>query len=134
MLVVLDTNVLISSQINPKGIPSQVVFLVLTGKVTPLVNERILYEYRNVLQREEFSFDPFQIDELLAQIDNIGQFIIAEPLQFSIPDPKDLPFLEVALSGKADALITGNKKDFGKPRTGLKILSPSEFLRFYQER
>jgi len=129
---VLDTNVLVSALINPKGAPSKVVLLVLTGKVIPLLDERILYEYRIVLRREIFGFDPFQLDEYLAQIDNNGEFIAAAPLTFSIPDPTDLPFLEVALSGHGDALITGNKKDFGKPPKGLKILSPAEFLEFYR--
>ena len=128
MRVVLDTNVVVSALLNPKGSPSQVVLFVLTGKALPLLDERILYEYRMVLRREVFHFDPFQVDELLAQFDSIGEFVAAAPLNISLPDPDDLPFLEVALTGKADFLITGNKKDFGKPPGRLKILSPSEFL------
>ncbi len=45
------------------------------------------------------------------------------------------PFLEVALSGKADALITGNKRHFKvNPAEGLKILSPDEFLKLLKQK
>lgn len=130
MRVVLDTNVLVSAQITPGGNPAQIIYLTLTVQILPLFDERMLREYRIVLQREEFSFEPFQVDELLSQLVNLGEFVVADPHPVSIPDPTDLPFLEVALSGRADALITGNKKDFGRPPKGLKILSPAEFLAF----
>ena len=45
------------------------------------------------------------------------------------PDPNDDMFLELAVSGNADYLITGNLKDFPpSPFQGLPILSPAAFL------
>jgi predicted nucleic acid-binding protein len=39
-----------------------------------------------------------------------------------LPDADDLPFLEVALSGKADALVSGNVRHF-PGRLGVDVLS-----------
>jgi uncharacterized protein len=50
-----------------------------------------------------------------------------------LPDPNDLPFVEVAISGRADALVTGNSKHF-KPTSGnhrMPVLAPADFLRRY---
>lgn len=132
MKIVLDTNVLVSAFLNPYGLPARILDLVTQRKVTLLLDERILFEYREVLRREEFAFDPFQIDQVLAFFDRVGLFTASIPLDFSIPDADDMPFLEVAFSGRADALVTGNKKDYGRVHSeGPKILSPSEFVTYF---
>ncbi|HLG31210.1 MAG TPA: hypothetical protein VI387_13455, partial [Candidatus Brocadiales bacterium] len=44
---------------------------------------------------------------------------------------KDVPVLVSAINGKADFLVTGDKKDFEKSRKydwPLKIVSPAEFM------
>ncbi|MCX5901908.1 MAG: hypothetical protein NTV89_00220 [Proteobacteria bacterium] len=43
---------------------------------------------------------------------------------------KDIPVLVSAINSKADYLITGDKKDFGKLKGDypFKIISPSDFL------
>ncbi len=125
----MDTNVLVSALLSPLGPPARILDLMVTGQLTLLFDDRILYEYREVLQRPRFAFDTLTIDQLLAFFDRQGERITAFPLQRKIPDPDDLPFLEVALTGKADALITGNKPDYGTPPKGLKVLNPAEFLR-----
>lgn len=94
-----------------------------------LLDERILLEYREVLRRPEFNFNTGLIDETMAYFDRFGELIVAKPLAVAIPDPDDLPFLEVAVSGKADALITGNKKDFARAPKHIQILSPAEFIK-----
>ena len=132
MRIVLDTNVLVSALLNPSGNPGQVLVLIATRQVMILLNERVLYEYRDVLRRPKFGFEEDFVDGVLAFLDQIAEHVVAEPLSFSIPDPDDRPFLEVALSGEAVVLVTGNKKDYGKPSHGkLKILSPSEFLQLW---
>jgi predicted nucleic acid-binding protein len=47
----------------------------------------------------------------------------------------DEPFLEVAVSGRAEALITGNVKHYSFAcRGGARVLSPSEFIKYFNER
>ena len=60
--------------------------------------------------------------------------MIPLPLGIEIPDPDDLPFLEVAVASQADTLITGNKKDYGSPPKGLRISSPAEFLQGFKKK
>ena len=58
-----------------------------------------------------------------------------KPLKHHLPDPDDEPFLEVALSGGAKAIVTGNKRHFPrKDYQGVKILSPVEFLEAMKEK
>ncbi|MBI4209109.1 MAG: putative toxin-antitoxin system toxin component, PIN family [Deltaproteobacteria bacterium] len=128
MRVVLDTNVLVSALLTSQGPSARVLNLILQEAVAILIDERILDEYQAVLKRPKFGFDEEDVNELMEVIDQMGEFVIATPLPFAIPDVSDLPFLEVALAGNANVLITGNKKDYGKPPEPLKILNPREFL------
>ena len=112
MKIVLDTNVLISALINPGGIPAKILNLILNGKLTVLYDNRIMGEYRVVLSRKKFDFSLEIIEPLLDYIKYEGEFIAAEPLKTHFLDEDDKMFLEVALSGKAEYLITGNIKHF----------------------
>lgn len=130
MKVVLDTNVLVSGLLNPDGKPGRVVDLFLAGEITLLIDDRILAEYRAVLQRPKFGFDAGDVADVLGAIQAESLRVAAAPLELSLPDESDLPFLEVALAGDADVLVTGNVRHFKVPReTPLAIESPSDFVR-----
>lgn len=132
MRIVLDTNILVSALLTPSGFPATILDLITVGELTPVVDDRILAEYREVLRRPRFSFRTGDVDELVAYLDRVAEHVVAIPLGVHIPDLDDLPFLEVAVVSKVEALITGNKKDYGPPPKGLKISSPAEFLQFYK--
>jgi predicted nucleic acid-binding protein len=56
-------------------------------------------------------------------------------LPLRLPDADDEPFLEVAVAGGTDALVTGNAKHF-RPKGGrlaMAVVSPSAFLRMLAE-
>ncbi|RLC74149.1 MAG: putative toxin-antitoxin system toxin component, PIN family, partial [Chloroflexi bacterium] len=97
MKVVINTNILVSALINPFGPPARVIDLVLLKELKPVFDDRILAEYREVLRREKFNFNPEDIDALLAFFEAEGEKVIAPPLDVSLPDPDDRPFLEVAV-------------------------------------
>jgi len=131
MRVVIDTNVLVSGILNPHGPPGRIVDAVLSEAVIVLHDDRILAEYREVLLRPAFGFPRADVDALLDFIDSAGEHLTAGGIDLVLPDPTDLPFLEVAIAGLADALITGNVKDF-KPRRGkhgVHVCTPGEFVR-----
>ncbi len=47
-----------------------------------------------------------------------------------LPDDGDLPFLEVAVAGDVDALVTGNTRHY-EPRRGrhaVRVMRPAQFL------
>jgi putative PIN family toxin of toxin-antitoxin system len=132
--IVLDTNVLISGLLNPGGNPGRVLDLFLAGEITLLVDDRILAEYRAVLPRPKFSFDANDILDVLDQIEAESVRVMASPLGISLPDETDLPFLEVALAGEAQTLVTGNARHFKLPKgTSLAIESPAQFVRRWRE-
>lgn len=132
MRIVLDTNVLVSALIRPLGKPARVLDLILNHQAALLVDDRIVYEYREVLKRDRFGLNKDRVEEICFLLENISVRICCFPSFLEIPDPDDLPFLEVALSGEADCLVTGNKRDFGKPPKKIKIVSPDEYLKYFK--
>jgi putative PIN family toxin of toxin-antitoxin system len=130
MRVVIDTNVLVSGVINPHGPPGRIVDAVLAEAITVLYDDRLLSEYRAVLLRPVFGFPRTSVDTLVDFIELAGESVVAAHLSVVLPDPTDLPFLEVAAGGQAAALITGNVKHF-KPRRGrhgVHVCTPADFL------
>ena len=131
MRVVIDTNVLVSGVLNPHGPPGRIVDAALAEAVDVLYDDRIISEYRAVLRRPVFGFLRADVDALVDFIELAGEPIYAEGLAVALPDASDLPFLEVAAGGRADALITGNVKHV-KPqrgRHGVDVCTPANFLR-----
>ena len=129
MKVVIDTNVLVSAFLSPYGKPADILRLLLTEKLQLCYDTRIVSEYREVLQRPRFGFNLQRIDIILNFLKSSGELITASRVPVSLPDPDDLPFLEVALSGKADCLITGNRKHFPASQCrGILIMTPGQFL------
>jgi putative PIN family toxin of toxin-antitoxin system len=131
MRVVIDTNVLVSGIMNPHGSPGRVVDSIVSQSISALYDDRILLEYRDVLLRPFFGFQATDVNALVDFIELSGEQISAGPVNAVLPDPTDLPFLEVAIAGSADALVPGNLKHF-KPvrgRHSVSILSPAELLR-----
>ena len=128
MTVVLHTNVMVSALINPEGIPATILSLLLNGKLTVQYDNRILEEYTEVLSQSRSSFKKNLIRQLLDYIQNEGEFITAEPARAHSVNPGDRAFYEVAKTGNAQYLITGNKKHFPDEET---VRSPKEFLEAY---
>lgn len=129
MIVVLDTNVIVSGILRPYSKAASILRLVATGVITLAYDLRIFSEYRDVLNRPKFVFAKEEIDAFLDQVEKEGACVSVMPLKFRLPDPEDEPFLEAALAGKAKAIVTGNKRHFPKKEyEGIRILSPAEFL------
>lgn len=130
MRIVLDTNVLVSGLLNPDGAPGRVVDLILARRLSLLYDDRLLGEYSDVLARSHLNIAQDQGTAILGFFRLAGERITALPLPADLlSDPDDLPFTEVALSGKADALVTGNTKHFaGLGKYNVTVLSPSALI------
>ena len=134
MIVVVDTNVFISGVIRPFSKPAAILRLAASGAIQPAYDVRLLSEYREVLRRPKFGFSEHAIEQFLFQIQEEGISVVAAPLKFRLTDPDDEVFLEVALSARVSALVTGNKRHFPKRAHGeVRILSPAEFLQVWSE-
>ncbi len=107
--------------------------MVVEGIIQPAYDLRILAEYQEVLSRPKSKFGRELVNSLLDQIEEEGLLISASPLKSPLPDPTDEPFLEVAVTAAAAALVTGNRGHFPRGSYGaVKILSPSEFLDMFR--
>lgn len=130
MTAVVDTNVLISGILSPHGPPGRIIDALFSRAFLVLYDDRILDEYVAVLARPRFAFRPAEVKTLMDFIEAEGRMTPASRLDVVLPDPTDLPFLEVAAAGEADALVTGNARHFTprKGRHGVTVESPLRFL------
>ena len=110
-LVVLDTNILVSSLWSKGGAPSRIVKMVLEKQITPCHDHRIMSEYRRVLLRPKFHFNPLDVDDVLSFLQKNGISVIAQSTGVFFSDETDLKFYEVAKTCSA-LLITGNRKHY----------------------
>jgi uncharacterized protein len=135
MMIVLDTNVIVSGILRPYSKAAAILRLAATGMIQLAYDLRILSEYQDVLNRPKFTLAQEDINVFLDQVDKEGVLVSVKPLKFRLSDPDDEPFLEVALAARAEAIITGNKRHFPKKEyQGTKILSPSEFLEAFGDK
>lgn len=126
----LDTNVLVSAMLTGGGAPDFTLQLVLQGVVTLLADSRILAEYDEVTARSRFRFDEGERRILLDVLAQIAEPVIAGPLRVSLPDPDDRVFVEVAIAGAGDAIVTGNTRHF-IPKNGklpIAVLTPRQLI------
>ena len=113
--VVIDTNVLISAMLKWDSVPGNVVELVFSGTIVPLLNEHIIREYREVLSRPKFRLTQDIIEDVVDEIERLGLYVDADEINIELPDPKDRIFYEVVMEERKseDAyLVTGNIKHF----------------------
>lgn len=129
MKVVLDTNVVVSGLLQPFGPSGQIVRLVAADELALCYDARILAEYRQVLLRPKFRFEPRLVEIFLQQVQSGGADVPARPLALTLPDPDDAMFVEVAVAGRASHLVTGNLKHYPLSSTsGLRVVSPRELV------
>jgi putative PIN family toxin of toxin-antitoxin system len=130
MKIVLDTNIIVSAFINPKGTPGEIISLLLSKKIILCYDNRIFSEYVEVLKKSKFNFDNILADEFLDFIKYNGEYIIAEPQRVKFDDEDDKAFYDVYKSSDANYIITGNKKHFPKEKN---IITPREYIELNYE-
>jgi putative PIN family toxin of toxin-antitoxin system len=133
VLIVLDTNVLVSAFLKRKSHPGQILDMILAGSVRIATDGRIFEEYRNVLKRPKLRIDPSKVDAVLSFLSVTSQRVSPVRLTLvgtKIMDHSDLPFAEVAVAAGADALVTGNARHFNfLDGSNIAVLTPADFLR-----
>jgi putative PIN family toxin of toxin-antitoxin system len=139
MRVVLDTNLLISGIITPKGTPAKIVDAWHDELFELVVTEEILDEVERVLAyskiRKYHRWSDKEIDEFITGLRVFGFLAKPEPLPgVPVRDPDDLKFLECAVGGEADCVVTGDKDLLSIVEIwGIRILRPTEFLRLLKK-
>lgn len=128
LFAVLDTNVLVSALLNWTSVPGAVVKEAISGNLTPVLHDKILEEYEEVLRRKKFPFLEKDIQALLKRLKERGVFWAPALIDEELPDKKDIIFYAVTMEARKDEdsyLVTGNIKHFPvRPY----IVTPREML------
>lgn len=126
--VVCDTNVLVSALLFPGGRAVWLRHAWLSERLTPLVSAATVRELMRVLEYPKFRLTPADRAELLGDFLPSAETVeLAEPAP-RVPacrDPDDRKFLELAIAGRADWLITGDADllSIGEPVGDCEILT-----------
>lgn len=133
MLAVIDTNVLVSGLLGLYTYPARVIDLIYIGRLNCIYDDRIMAEYHEVLSRPKFqqAISKKERHDLLNYLTQHGRYVLAGPLEatLSAPDAGDVPFIEVAVAGRADMIVTGNLVHFdffSDNPWGVRVISPRE--------
>lgn len=128
MRVVLDINVVVSG-IFWQGPPHEVLKETLQGNATLLTYNPILAEYRVVLERMAGDGGAPLAAKWNMLLTEMSELVKPHPLGGICRDPKDEKYLEAAVGGMAQALVSGDKDLLIlKSIRGIPILSPRSFL------
>lgn len=128
--VILDTNVLISRLLLVDSAASRAVRR-LPDRSQPLVSEDTLSEFANALSRPKFDAyvsrkDRQRFFELFARV---AEWVRVTTTIRQCRDPRDDKFLELAIDGKADWIVTGDKDLLVlTPFQGVPIITPAAAL------
>lgn len=114
MLIVLDTNIIVSALKTPDGKAYLLLEQVFMGKYKVCISSDIMAEYKDVLNRDRLNLDKHLVEYLLSWFVINGLWI--EPLPSSndiVPmrDESDRKFFDVAKCLCA-RLVTGNFKHY----------------------
>ena len=133
MRAVIDTGVLVSALLRRQEITGEIVRALRDKRFILIYTTPIVVEIIEVLGRDPFrtkyQIQPEDITALINLIRLRGELVIPGRAVKVCRDPKDAMFLEAALAGKAEAIVSGDADLLVlNPIEGTLILRPSEFL------
>lgn len=109
--LVLDTNVLLSALLFHTGRLSWLRGAWRSDRVRPLASRETTLELIRVLAYPKFALSAEERRDLLDDYLPFCETVVVSDPPPGVPecrDPGDRPFLELALAGRADALVTGD--------------------------
>jgi uncharacterized protein len=130
MRIVVDTNVFVSILIRPGA-----AFLSFVDYIdqhaTILYSTETLTELIDVLRRDKFAkyTTPADVAAFVKWIADAGELVTVEEAVSGSRDPKDNKFLALAIAGRAEYLVSGDKDLLVLSHIGnATIVSPADFL------
>ena len=109
---VLDTNVVLSALVFRGGAAGQVRQAWQRGLVLPLASTATVQELVRVLAYPKFRLSQAEQDELLADYLPYAETVRIPKSPPTVPDCRDvldLPFMHLAVAGKAQVLVSGDQ-------------------------
>ena len=132
----MDTNVVVAAMRSPGGASAALVRAARRDEFTLVANVALALEYEatcmlaehrlaaGLNQRQAANY----VDSVIAMAEPVETHFLWRP---QLRDPADELVLEAAVNGRADAIVTFNRKDFGAvpARFGVEVLTPGLALR-----
>lgn len=127
----LDTDVIVAAMRSPAGASAALLRSIRQGRAAFLLSVPLALEYEAICQKSEHrlaaGLNERQVDIFVSAV-----IAMAEPVEAhflwrpQLRDPNDEMVLEVAVNGRADALVTFNLRDYGDApsRFGVDLLLP----------
>jgi putative PIN family toxin of toxin-antitoxin system len=135
MRLVLDTSVVVKAIRNFNGASAALIDAAVDGRVTLLASTPLWLEYESLVSRSEHWVWPgFKSTEAGQFLDLLAGLCTPVEISFAwrgfLADPDDEMVVEVALNGRADAIITFNERDFAPAAVqfGLSLRRPGAIL------
>ena len=136
MLVVLDTNVVLSALVFEGGVAGRLRLGWQQGVFVPLASTATVQELMRVLAYPKFRLSPLQQDELLADYLPYTRTVRIPDPPPAVPacrDPMDAPFTQLAVAGKAQCLVSGDRDllvlaEVFERASGCRIIALETFL------
>jgi putative PIN family toxin of toxin-antitoxin system len=127
--VVLDTNVFISG-ILFRGPPYQALEAWCDGAIQLVVSEKILEEYLRVGEILSKQFPKIRLNPIFELLTIEAEIVAGIKLPKPVCiDPEDDKFLECAIVGKADVLVSGDKHLLNvSGYCGIEVVTPRKFI------
>ena len=138
MEVVLDTNVVISAAINPKGPPAEIIRRWRAQSFTWVSSADLFAELKRVIQSPEIrrflAWDEDEVVDFLAAVSQIARMVSpAQTLHLIKSDPADNRVLEAAVEAGSDYIVTGDKALLALGSCeGIPVITPVGFLSILQ--
>ena len=130
MRAVLDTNVLISSVIST-GVPHEIVIKGFKGEYEIVVSTETLTEFRKTLLKypDRFHLNEVEVQKEVETVRYFAEFVDPDESVDAVDDdPDDDKFLEAAIAGNVDYIVSGDNHllDLHEFR-GIPIINPRTF-------
>lgn len=138
MRVVVDTNILVRALIMPHGTVGPVLLRLRQGEYTFLYAQSLLEELIDVLNRprirRKYNLSQDDIKTVVGLILLRGEAVEPKRTITACRDPKDNKFLEVAVAGQSDVIVSGDEDLLVlHPFEGIPIVQPRTFLELLDE-
>jgi putative PIN family toxin of toxin-antitoxin system len=132
----MDTNVAVSAALLPRSVPRQAFDRALEHG-TVLISSATVAELNDVLRRPRFDKYVHEEErlEFLATLVRESELVVVTDVVTDCRDPKDNKFLELALSGQATHIVSGDEDLLVlHPFREVSILTPQTFVAQWEEK
>jgi putative PIN family toxin of toxin-antitoxin system len=131
MRVILDTNILLSALLSPRGAPAWLLDAWERKRFTLVASDALIAEFRDVAGRSFFKarLRASAAESLAAGLREFSYFCRRLPSGPLAPDPKDSYLLAMAEASQADFFVTGDKELLSlKRHKSTRIVTPAAMV------